>query len=297
MRISRLLPVCLILISVSAAGPAHAEPGAAPAYALPNTEVIGMTAEANGVDYQLYVKLPAGYAADGKNYPVMVTLDADYQFALTATHAEHLWQRGQAPEMIIVSIAYAYDPADRMAYRINRTRDYTPAHTEEGGYGPDVQKHSGGGPAFAAFIGEELLPFLDARYRTDPSERFYVGHSYGGLFGAWLLLTHPDYFNRYILVSPSIWFNDKMLLSPEETPAEPLSRTTQVYMGVGSWEEQPERSYAMVSDLKAFAARLDGLNDDNLVMEMRVYDDETHASIFPAVFSTGLRHHFETMDD
>lgn len=293
----RLPALFFALFAAAICAPAHAEPGAAPAYALPNTEIIPMKAEANGVDYELYVKLPAGYATDGKNYPVMVTLDADYQFALTASHAEHLWQRGQAPEMIIVSIGYAYDPTDRMAYRINRTRDYTPAHTDKGGYGPEVQKHSGGGPKFAQFIGEELLPFLDARYRTDPSERFYVGHSYGGMFGAWLLLTHPDYFNRYILVSPSVWFNDKMLLSPEETPAEPLARKTYVYMGVGSWEEQPERSYGMVTDLEAFAARLEGLKDENLVMEMRVYDDETHASIFPAVFSTGLRHHFQTMQE
>lgn len=41
-----------------------------------------------------------------------------------------------------------------------------------------------------------------------------------------------------------------------ETKAQPFKRKTYVYMGVGSWEEQPERSYAMVSDMNAFAAAL-----------------------------------------
>ena len=52
----------------------------------------------------------------------------------------------------------------------------------------------------------------------------------------------------------------------------------------------------MVSDLKASAAALEARNDPNLVMEARVFDDETHASIYPAVLSTGVRHLFLVMD-
>lgn len=265
------------------------------AYALPNTEVIPLTSNINGVDYELYVKLPDSYGEGDSSYPLLVTLDADYQFAVASNHVQHLWQRGQAPEMIIVSIGYAYDPGDSDAYRLNRTRDYTPAHAMEGGYGPDYQKVSGGGPKFAQVIGEEILPLIEERYRVDRAERVFVGHSYGGLFGAYLLLSHADIFNRYILVSPSLWFNDKMMLAAARN-AEPFKRKTYLYMGVGSWEEQPERSYAMVSDLKAFAAALEARNDPHLVMETRIFDDETHASIYPAVLSTGVRHLFLVMD-
>ncbi|WP_375204500.1 alpha/beta hydrolase [Hyphococcus sp.] len=264
-------------------------------YTVPNTEVIPLTSDINGVDYELYVKLPDSYSESKESYSLLVTLDADYQFAVASNHVQHLWQRGQAPEMIVVSIAYAYDPSDSDAYRLNRTRDYTPAQAMEGGYGPDYQKVSGGGPDFAEIIADEILPLLGKRYRVDATDRVFVGHSYGGLFGAWLLLERPALFNRYILVSPSLWFNDKMMLA-EARNAEPFKRKTYVYMGVGSWEEQPERSYAMVSDLKAFAAALEARNDSNLVMEARVFDDETHASIYPAVLSTGVRHLFLVMD-
>ena len=263
-------------------------------YVIPNSAVIPLTSDINGVDYELYVKLPDGYDESEESYPLLVTLDADYQFAVASNHVQHLAQRGQAPEMIVVSIGYAYDPANNEAYRLNRTRDYTPAHAMEGGYGPEFQKVSGGGPKFAEVIAKEILPLIEERFRTDKSERVFVGHSYGGLFGAYLLLSHNDIFNRYILVSPSLWFNDKMMLAAAQH-ANPFGRKTYVYMGVGSWEEQPERSYAMVSDLNAFAAALAAHDDPNLILETRIFDDETHASIYPAVLSTGVRHLFLVM--
>lgn len=77
--------------------------------------------------------------------------------------------------------------------------------------------------------------------------------------------------------------------------AKPFERKTYVYLGVGSWEEQPEGSYAMVSDLNAFAEALAAHDDPNLILETRVFDDETHASIYPAVLSTGVRHLFPVM--
>ncbi len=282
-------------VSKAALHEAEAPSEGARGYVIPNSVVIPLTSDISGVDYKLYVKLPDGYDESGEKYPLLVTLDADYQFAVASNHVQHLWQRGQAPEMIVVSIGYVYDPDDKEAYRLNRTRDYTPAHAMEGGYGPDYQKVSGGGPEFAKVIDEEILPLIEERYRTDKSERVFVGHSYGGLFGAYLLLSHDDIFNRYILVSPSLWFNDKMMLAAAQN-ANSFRRKTYVYMGVGSWEEQPERSYAMVSDLNAFAAALAAHNDPNLVMETRVFDDETHASVYPAVLSTGVRHLFLVME-
>lgn len=266
------------------------------AYTLPDTEIVSLTSKVNGVDYQLYVKLPRGYGEGDKTYPLLLTLDADYQFAIAANQADRLATHHQAPEMIVVSIGYAYDPDDMLAYRINRTRDYTPAHTDEGGYGPDIQKYSGGGEAFAKAIEDEILPLVEKRYRVDPSERVFVGHSYGGLYGAWLLFAHPDLFNRYIIVSPSLWFNDKMMLKNDAFDATPLKRKTYVYMGVGSWENQPQNGVVMVDDLNAFAALLAARRDPNLVVKTRVFEDETHASIFPAVLSTGIRHQFLMMD-
>lgn len=285
--ISRLaLPLFLL---AACASPPQGEPAAPQAYSLPRTEVLPLTSAINGVDYRLYVRLPPGYDPAKGPYPLLVTLDADYQFALASAHAEHLSGRGQAPEMIIASIAYAVEPDDGLAYRINRTRDYTPANTTEGGYGPDIQALSGGGPAFADFLRKEALPYLEQRFAIDPQDRVFVGHSYGGLFGTWLLSAQPDLFHRYILISPSLWFNDGMMLDDAQRP-RPMARKTYVYLAVGGWENQPDTGHAMVDDLKAYAAGLSAQEDANLILKLRVFEDETHASIFPSAFSTGLRH-------
>ncbi|MCA8902367.1 MAG: alpha/beta hydrolase [Hyphomonas sp.] len=292
--ISRLaLPLFLL---VACTTPPQAGTAVPQAYSLPRTEVLPLTAASNGVDYQLYVRLPPGYDPANGPYPLLVTLDADYQFALASAHAEHLGGRGQAPELIIVSVAYAGDPDDGFAYRTNRTRDYTPANTTEGGYGPDIQALSGGGPAFADFIRNEALPYLEQRFAIDPQDRVFVGHSYGGLFGTWLLSAQPDLFHRYIFVSPSLWFKDRMMLDDAQLPG-PMPRKTYVYLAVGDWENQPDTGHAMVDDLKAYADRLAARDDANLIVKMRVFEDETHASIFPAAFSTGLRHLYLSMDD
>jgi predicted alpha/beta superfamily hydrolase len=267
-------------------------------WSLPLSMAIPLRSALNGVDYQLYIRTPATYDQGDRRYPVIVTLDADYAFPICASHLEHLADRGgQAPEAILVSVAYRGVYPDRDRYRAERTRDYTPVFFPTGGYGPAFQKASGGGPKFLRMLEEEALPLIDARWRTDPADRTLVGHSYGGLFGAWVLQSRPDLFSRYLLVSPSLWYADKLILG-REAAGDPvrLPRTTRVYLGVGSWEEQPERGGYMVSELQRFAGQLAARGDPNLIVKHRVFEDETHASIFPACFSTGIRHLFQTMD-
>lgn len=282
------------LLAAAPAAAAQASPEAQ-GYTLPFSAVIPLASRINGVAYKLYVRTPPRYdarRADG--YPVIVTLDADYSFAICANHLDHLAERqGQAPEAILVSIAYDGDYPDRDRYRASRTRDYTPVFWPDGGYGERFQAASGGGPAFLDVIEREILPLIAARYHARADERTLVGHSYGGLLAAWALQTRPALFNRYLLVSPSLWYANGLVLSREAAGnAARLARKTRVYMGVGSWEEQPQNNRAMVSDLTRFAELLAARGDPNLVSECRVFEDETHASIFPAAFSTGIRHLF-----
>ncbi len=50
-------------------------------------------------------------------------------------------------------------------------------------------------------------------YRVDMKRKIYVAHSYGGLLGAYILLTEPTMFERYVISSPSLWFDNKVMLS------------------------------------------------------------------------------------
>ena len=276
----------------------EAQAQAARAYAVPFTSVIPMRSRINGVHYLLYVRRPVVYEASTDRYPLIVTLDADYSFSICANHLEHLAARmSQGPQAILVSIAIAGVYPDLDRYHLERTRDYTPIYSADGGNNNTRFQHvSGGGPAFQRVIAEEILPLIDARYRTDPSERTLVGHSFGGLFACWTLQARSDLFNRFLAVSPSLWYAGKWLFDREvEHASTRLPRETRIYLAVGSWEEQPANHGFMVSECMAFASLLAARGDPNLVVEQRTFEDETHASIFPAAFSTGIRHLFGSM--
>jgi hypothetical protein len=85
---------------------------------------------------------------------------------------------------------------------------------------------------------DELMPFINANYPTDPADRAYLGHSRGGLFGLYTLFTKPDTFTRYIIGSPTIWEDDEGVLklaTDYVKTHDGLSAT--VFIGVGALEE------------------------------------------------------------
>ena len=259
----------------------------AEAVSLPDTQVEAMTAKANGVHYKLYIGLPADYNASAARYPVLYLLDADYSFPIARTIVKHLSERDRLRKIIVVGIACeGCDQYESNAYRMNRTRDYTPRFVPAGGYGPQYQKVSGGAPKFLEFIRTELLPWMDRHYRTNPAERGLVGHSYGGLFANWVLLTAPETFSRYIMVSPSLWYADRFLFMLKPPRQLPPAR---VYMAVGAREGDGQHD--MVRDLRRMAKQLKQY--PSLETKDEVFDDETHDSVFPTAVSRGIRFVFE----
>lgn len=69
----------------------------------------------------------------------------------------------------------------------------------------------GGSAAFRAFVRDELIPAVAARYRTT-DERALVGESLAGLFVVETFLLEPELFGTCIAVSPSLWWNDHALV-------------------------------------------------------------------------------------
>lgn len=272
---------CLLAAPACGQSPPETVP---PPVQLPRTEVRHLAStRVEGVSYRLYVSLPRGYTESSDRYPVVYLLDADYSFAIARNVVEHLADRDRMPWVILVGIAYDGPPR----YREHRTRDYTPIHVPTGGYGPEYQRHSGGGPAFRRFLAEELVPFVDRTYRTT-GERALVGHSYGGLFGAWVAFTTPWLFDHFLLVSPSLWYDDRRIFQTEEAWAserDSLAKT--LYLAVGSREGSLRRD--MVGDLRELGRRVERRGYRGLSTRAEVLDGETHDSVFPRALSNGLR--------
>jgi predicted alpha/beta superfamily hydrolase len=260
-------------------------------YTLPNTQVFDLHSRQTNADYEIFVATPPNYPESGKMYPVVYTLDADYSFALTRNIIQHFVERGGLPPMILVSVAYPGAAVDRNLYKLTRTRDYTPLFVREGGYGLEFQKVSGGAPKFKAFLAAELFPFIERRFAADPKDRTIVGHSYGGLFATYLLLTEPSLYKRYVIVSPSLWYSDRIAFQMEEAAAqrgEPANAS--VFLSVGGLENP-----AMPNDLRGLYARLKARNRPGLKLTLQIFEDERHDSVFPAAVTRGLRTVFESL--
>jgi len=67
-----------------------------------------------------------------------------------------------------------------------------------------------------------------------------------------------------------------------------LVAATRIYLAVGDHENQTGRP--MVDELQLYARALDEKHDPALDVTVRVFTNETHASIYPAALSAGLRH-------
>jgi predicted alpha/beta superfamily hydrolase len=144
----------------------------------------------------------------------------------------------------------------------------------------------------------------------------YFGHSYGGLFGAWVLLEAPATFARYGLSSPSLWWDSGLMFRREaEYAAEHEDLAARVLVSVGGLENaaaeaervarmpEPDRAAVraeaatdrtdMVAGAALFADALKGRNYPNLELEYQVQSGETHASSCAVSLSRSLRFLFD----
>lgn len=270
-------------LALFAALPARAAP-----FALPDTEVVDFASKDGAHDLHLYVGLPRNYATRTERFPVIVLLDADFSFALTQDILRHAADRGQEKEAIVIGLAYPDANTDIGIYERTRTRDYTPSHTPDGGYSPEIQKLSGGGPAFLSLLEHEVLPLIDAKYRTDPAHRMLVGHSFGALFACYAMVTRPGLFYDYLIVSPSLWYDNRMVFALGKTfIATHKALSANVFYAAGEMENASE--HPMVDDLHAWADMFAAAKLDGYTSTVMVFPGDTHESVFPAALGRGIR--------
>jgi len=110
-----------------------------------------------------------------------------------------------------------------------RTRDLTPTpsrHFEGSGHAAD----------FIEFVDSELRPWLIDRHPAAADQMTYFGHSLGGLFGVYSLLTATSTFDRYIVSSPSLWWDDETIFDIGRARADSARLHSEVYFGIGLLE-------------------------------------------------------------
>lgn len=155
---------------------------------------------------------------NSKRYPVLYLLDGDAHFFSAVGIVQQLSQangNGVLPEMIIVAVE-----------NTNRLRDLTPAL-------PPSANLDKANP-FNLFLHSELVPYVDKNFNTAPY-KVIAGHSLGGLTVINMMNNHPQLFNAYIAIDPSMWYKNEAFLNDlaSQLPQRKLNGT-KLYIGVAN---------------------------------------------------------------
>lgn len=214
--------------------PPQAQRGNGAPYEVIGSQVWAVPDPVSGREYQVFVHLPPSYEREPqRRYPVLYVTDADYAFPIIRQIGRRL--NGEGPrveEFILVGLSYAVgdDPV------VSRTRDYTAARADRTAR---IENGGGGGPAYQAYLKAEVLPFIEERFRADPTRRILLGHSYGGLLGAQVLFSDPELFSGYVLGSPSLWHGRDAIFATETAYAEThRDLPARVFMYIGQFESR-----------------------------------------------------------
>ncbi|MBS7564282.1 alpha/beta hydrolase [Mucilaginibacter sp. Bleaf8] len=212
---------------------------------------------------KLNIYLPANYNKDiNTRYPIIYLLDgsANEDFIHITGIVQFLTMIEAMPQTIVIGIE-----------NVDRKRDFTfPTRNKQ-----DLKDTptSGKSAKFIAFIEKELQPYIEKKYRTN-QKKTIIGQSLGGLLATEVLLKKPTLFNQYVIVSPSLWWDDESLLAdaPVLLKASHNIRR-QVYVLVGNEHKVMQEDAAKLADLLRVTA------DTTLQVNYTFLPDENHLTI------------------
>lgn len=212
-------------------------------------------------------------------YPVLYLLEEN-DMPMVAGMVKYMSSYNeQLPAMLVVGI-------DGGGQRI---RDLTPTHSLYDNMGisdPDPNswlRPSGGGDTFLRFVREEVMRFVESRYRTAPF-RILAGHSVGGLSAIEALAEHPDMFDAYLAVSPSLWWDKGAYLRSAARHLPPAGPARRFLFVADAPETGPFPIYT-----KQLLATLGARKVPNFEWTHAFYRQETHGSIAAKAYYDGLR--------
>lgn len=254
-----------------------------------------------GGAFEIDVLLPLSYGSGNGRYPVVYLTDSTDFFPTVAGNIHLMRLSGELPEVIVVGIGY---PSGSPVMSL-RTRDLTPTLNRDfekearaDPYFPLAKGiNPGGAGKFHDFLETELKPLINKEFRTDPEDQTLLGYSFGGLFGLYVLFNHTDAFDRYVIASPSIWYDDGVSFQFERAYAQRNNELAKrVFLSANELEtlEDPDGVFQSVANIEKMVELLGSRAYPSLKLDSHVFEGETHQSGVGTALSRGLRFVFES---
>src|SRR6202008_2705663 len=92
--------------------------------------------------------------------------------------------------------------------------------------------------SFYHLLKKEIMPAVEAGFSKHPVKRSFIGHSLGGLFATYLLVSRDTLFHDLYALSPSLWIDDYHILHYECLQQDQLTKSQKNYwISCGSAEK------------------------------------------------------------
>lgn len=215
---------------------------------------------------RLKIQLPRDYEENTeKVYPIILVFDANYLFEPVAGNVDYFSYWEDMPESIVVGIMQGDSRYDDCNYD---STNFMPADS---------------GADFFEFIGLELLPYIDEKYRT-AKFTIAIGHDFTANFINYYLFKDPPLFNGYMTLSP-----DLAPLLDEKLPLRipQIQSKTFYYLATGSDDIKDLREISEMLD-----ASLKGLKSDNFDYNFDNFEGATHYSLVARAIPSALEKMF-----
>ncbi len=220
-----------------------------------------------GDSFSIVVSLPFGYDRTERAFPLLFALDGDGMFGMESDIPRLLSFEGKVPPMIVASVVYG----DLQKWFQKRMRDFHP--TKDG--------VTGGAENFLTSLRDEILPFLQANYRVDVTNRALYGHSSAGLFAFYAGIKQPKLFSRILATSPSLEEEPAWAATFPDMISARGADLPKIYMSVDASE------IAMADAVAPHVALLKAQVGAGQ-FKYEVLNEGSHMSVIPKAYTAGL---------
>ncbi len=211
---------------------------------------------------QLKIQLPRDYEANiEKSYPIVIVLDANYLFEPVAGNVDYFGYWEDMPEAIVVGIMQGDMRYDDCSY-------------DDTNFMPDDK-----GADFFEFIGLELMPWVDANFRT-AKFTIAVGHDFTASYINYYLFKSPPLFNGYISLSP-----DLAPMLDERIPERIPSIESKIFYYLATGSDDIQDLMQISEDLNKM---LSPLKSDNFAYYYDNFEGATHYSLVARAIPSAL---------
>ena len=242
------------------------------------------------------VGLPLSYSEEkNKKWPTVYLLDGNLYFGMVVEIIRSMSWTSNTSDAIVVGISYDIKTSGEKAFNqimARREYDLTPVRDKEEEEACrdwlNRKVKTGGGPDFYKFIEAQLIPLISSSYRVNSEKSVLMGHSLGGLFTLYSMLTKPNLYKTYLSISPPTQISGEFIFDFEDKYSQRRATLPcNLILAIG----ELERPFALggVSGMYRFADQIENRNYKWFNLDTFILPDEDHCTCIPVAFQRGLR--------